>query len=1092
MPTVYLSVLGPPLVEVDGRSVSFRSRKVLALLVYLTLERGPHARELLAELLWPEHARDARGALRNAVFHLRAALGEASVLLRVDRDHVQLIRPNGADVAVRVDMDALYASDVTAALLTVWRGGFLESSCLVDGARWNEWAQARDREARDAFSMALARLVASSLQAEDHAGALLAARRRVQLDPLHEDAYRTLMRAQRHAGDHGGVFDTFRQCRDVLERELQARPAASTLALLRHPAAVPRGTPDESSPVGRADHVRTASRALHEGRLVLLSGPSGIGKSHLTRALTARYGRTLALEGRMTDQSVPFAVVSRAVRRIVDDEGPRAVPAPARAELARLIPDVLPDAAANSAAPVARLRLFDAITSAFATAARPDVMVLEDVHAWDPDSVQACLHALGVLAARTPPVGAVLTYRTGALPGEIERLIRAFVTARQAEAIEVGPLNRDDLTVIVSGALQLDGRTSADVTARLHDLAAGNPLFMLELCRAWLDDVTGVGTTRDDPGRSVRVRAAVRARLAGCAPLGQRLLQLAAVADADFTASLAAQVLDTADVDLADAFDQLREAGALLGARFTHDLIQEVTLEAMPNATREVLHARLHAELSAAGASAATLARHALGAKHWKEAVRALVAAGDDARRVLAMEQAFVFHEQAWNLLSIRGGPVDPRVLDPEVVRRLAYVMLVNLADRGVQSEVDDVIRDMRTLGRMLNSIPLEVLAACQAALHEGERERTVWNTQRALQDAWTVAVAARDVSSIAWIRNTLAHPSFSRWTLSRALNFARDTVQQARAERFMTDTPGGLMEALEFLGTLELNAGQYSAALACFAELRDITPRRYRITHARAQLGEGRTHLALGNTDQAMLNLRGALAVFEATPARSWRFEAAAALTLAHLDAGDIEAAANVAADHARVADDPRTAWTGRVTLDYARAVTAWHARDVPRARTYATRVRKRALACGARYPAWQVYVPAAESVLCAALHALRDPDAALLAASAASYWSSPAAALTHPVSLHVPVEAEVAVVWQTGRPDLAQARLRSLTRAAETCAAEAAPRLRATLATATRAVTPLKIHANRHGPLDHTAPSGSHDEPSSGAATHPRPRRT
>jgi DNA-binding SARP family transcriptional activator len=62
--------------------------KTLALLAFLALERGAHRREKVTALLWGEYPEDkAKASLRQALTHLREALGDALV---VDRASIEL------------------------------------------------------------------------------------------------------------------------------------------------------------------------------------------------------------------------------------------------------------------------------------------------------------------------------------------------------------------------------------------------------------------------------------------------------------------------------------------------------------------------------------------------------------------------------------------------------------------------------------------------------------------------------------------------------------------------------------------------------------------------------------------------------------------------------------------------------------------------------------------------------------------------------------------------------------------------------------------------------------------------------------------
>src|SRR5260370_9544339 len=71
-----LSLLGAAEAVLDGRPIVFRTKKALALLAYLALHPGPHPREGLADLLWPDaDVARAPASLRTALNYIRQALG---------------------------------------------------------------------------------------------------------------------------------------------------------------------------------------------------------------------------------------------------------------------------------------------------------------------------------------------------------------------------------------------------------------------------------------------------------------------------------------------------------------------------------------------------------------------------------------------------------------------------------------------------------------------------------------------------------------------------------------------------------------------------------------------------------------------------------------------------------------------------------------------------------------------------------------------------------------------------------------------------------------------------------------------------------
>src|SRR5260370_17488300 len=96
-----LSLVGAAEAVLDGRPIVFGNKKALALLAYVGLHPGPHPRERLADLLWPDaDVADARASLRTALNYMRQALGPlAEAVIMATRESLG-IRP-----AAPVDLD---------------------------------------------------------------------------------------------------------------------------------------------------------------------------------------------------------------------------------------------------------------------------------------------------------------------------------------------------------------------------------------------------------------------------------------------------------------------------------------------------------------------------------------------------------------------------------------------------------------------------------------------------------------------------------------------------------------------------------------------------------------------------------------------------------------------------------------------------------------------------------------------------------------------------------------------------------------------------------------------------------------------------
>ena len=248
-------LLGELRAELDGVTVSPpASRRAWALLAWLALHPGEHARGAVAARFWPDVLdSSARASLRSALWELRRALGDDEALV-AGRDRV----------ALRCETDlAEFDAHVAA--------GRLEAAVALHGGPLladldDDWVlEARDEHA-ERLGSALARLAAAAATPADAVGW---ARRRLALDPLDEDAARDLMRRLADAGDRPGALAAYDRLSDRLRGALGLAPSAQTRALaaaIRRGRQAPRAPrPDAPPPlVGRAGEL-AALAELWEG-----------------------------------------------------------------------------------------------------------------------------------------------------------------------------------------------------------------------------------------------------------------------------------------------------------------------------------------------------------------------------------------------------------------------------------------------------------------------------------------------------------------------------------------------------------------------------------------------------------------------------------------------------------------------------------------------------------------------------------------------------------------------------------------------------------------------------------------------------------
>ena len=235
--------------QVGSASITeFASNKVRALLAYLAVESGrPHAREVLAGLLWPKSPEaDALASLRNALASLRRAIGDRDANPPYldnyrERNHsIQLHqRPlpgyrrdpdTGQDshrLPVSCEPDDLQRR---AAALDAYHGPFLQGITISDSAAFEEWVTLwRERLAR--LVLDEVRWLSDYYEAcGEYSQALEYAQRQVAIEPWLEEGHRQVMRILAMSGQRSAALAQFETCKRVAD-ELNVEPADDTRQL---------------------------------------------------------------------------------------------------------------------------------------------------------------------------------------------------------------------------------------------------------------------------------------------------------------------------------------------------------------------------------------------------------------------------------------------------------------------------------------------------------------------------------------------------------------------------------------------------------------------------------------------------------------------------------------------------------------------------------------------------------------------------------------------------------------------------------------------------------------------------------------------
>jgi DNA-binding SARP family transcriptional activator/predicted ATPase len=658
----------------------------------------------VASLLWPSSSdSQARTNLRQLLFHLKRALPTDGNLLETDHFAVQWRRDESRAVDViefqKAIEEAVKARRLQSREQEIQALRAAEQLYVDDllPSLYDEWVAPLREGYRRQFADVLRRLAELFEEQESYIEAIRLADRLVELDPLSEPNYQTLIRLHEANHDRAGALRTYHQCLRVLRREMGVTPGAATQELFdRILNAEPSGgNAGLASPpsrggarssrlqkvgvlVGReAEWQELASvwqTAVDDGpQTVVISGEPGIGKTRLADEMyqSCVQGGYSVARGRCYSGrgQVPYAAVADLVRADVVRAGWKELASWQLTELARLVPEIgspMPDAERLQPVPAPtnseswrRLHLYQSLIAAFGTVRKPALMYLDDMQWCDPDSFEWLNAWLG--SAESAGSLLLLTVRSEETGREhpFTQFLAELRRSGRVLEIPLKPLG-DEETADLAQLISSEPLERGQVEEILRD-TRGNPLFVVESVRAGLS--------------STRVHAVISARLAQLSPLSYELAGLASVVGRPFSMELLEKASDWDESSVTRALDDLWHRRIIEGRGtteydFTHDRLREVAYSELGLVRQRHWHrrvARAFAEVHESHLEGwdGQIAFHLEQAGAAEEAIKHYRRAADFARKRYADKEAAYLLKRARALLA--GFPESERRLEEEL-----------------------------------------------------------------------------------------------------------------------------------------------------------------------------------------------------------------------------------------------------------------------------------------------------------------------------------------------------------------------------------------------------------------------------------------
>ncbi len=670
-----ISLCGRLSVELEGERVELPGRQGRLLVAYLVLHRDrPVRRDELVEALWPDG--DAPGgseALAPPLSRVRRALGVERL---VGRGELQLVLPDDAWVdwevahdAMRRASAALGASDWRAAWGPAQAALAIADRGLLPGLE-APWIDERRAELADLRVVALEAVatIGARLRGTELAPAERAARAAVEASPFRESARAALMEVLAAGGNIAEALRAYEELRVLLRDELGTTPGPAVVALHERllqaggdveapaeaappaPAAPPPAAaaapppaaaaapppaaedPSPSAPpppptrssaelVERDREVATLASLVGEalageGRVVLVEGPAGVGKTRLL-AETRRHGaaagaRTLFARAGELERDFPFGVVRQLFEAALAEPGARE----------RALTGAAAGAAQVFGAPEAG---GDGEDASFAVlhglfwlalnlaAEKPLMLAIDDLQWCDPPSLRFVAYLVRRLEGQ--PILVASTVRSAEPPTDAA-LLAEIAGDPGAVSIRPGPLTAAGTRALVRTRLGSDADDA--FASSCHEATGGNPLLLRQLLTALESDRVSPVAMHARVVRETGPKAVASTVLRR---LGRLPRDAVAVARGVAVLGESADLGTVAKLAGLDEWRVATSTGALVSAEilrpepplgFVHPLVRDAVYHDLSPGERELQHARAAQVLEEIGASADAVASQLL------------------------------------------------------------------------------------------------------------------------------------------------------------------------------------------------------------------------------------------------------------------------------------------------------------------------------------------------------------------------------------------------------------------------------------------------------------------------------------------------
>lgn len=575
--------------------------------------------------------------------------------------------------------------------------------------------------------------------------------RLIQYDPLSELVHREFMTLHYLNGDRANALSVFEKLKDSLARELDVNPMEETIALrdlilrgepppniITHDLssiAIP-GTPEEIHLIGRQMEMVELTNAWEDaaqghGRQVIVSGPAGIGKTHLMKTfagyVSKRGGKVLLGQCHDFGKSVPFLALRTALLAIHSDLEKLQLEPKQITALSKIVPEIAfrPKSIDESLWEAARdsgtfPELLESILQVFLLLShrQPVLLIVEDAHWASHATLDWMNYASGYLHDNSVLI--IVTYRKDEIDNDYKlgRLQSRLVWGNKSLPLMLKPLSKTEHLELVCCLSGLSQVQAEPLSARLYLETEGNPFFLEELVRGLIECGEIIQQAEVWSGPFVENASnthiilpeslieSINLRVDRLSKEGKEFIQAAAVMGREFKYEVIHQAVDWSEAATLSALDETVIRQFIVEEKdednsslsFTHHLVRDAILARMPAPKRIHWHRRIATAIKDLNLDTmeryGDLAYHYYHGQVWQDAALYAIRSGDQMVLTYNDDEALQYYEQALHALSHLGS--NPIQKFDVVTRRL------KIEERlGEYEKITNSLAELENLARL-------------------------------------------------------------------------------------------------------------------------------------------------------------------------------------------------------------------------------------------------------------------------------------------------------------------------------------------------------------------------------------------------------